>query len=166
MMALIWLGIGAVLMFVVGGLVGADMWSARERGYLEMLQSKDTRIVSIKAQRDVYRSALVRYQADRYAEMLSPPAADGPRECAEPTEPLRGRGIITSACPTCGVPEVDPHFTDCLADGFRVCAACGEEWWTNVDYPPHKPTRYLTADECRQRGDAARAAMDAEGGEA
>jgi hypothetical protein len=152
MMALAWMAVGAAATLVIGGLIAVDLWRDRERGYLEMLAAKDERIEG------------QRWQIADLSAWISPPAPDGAGECRKPTDPLRGRGIVTSACPTCGGPEVDDAFTDTAGEGFRVCASCGEEWWTDIAYPPHKPTRYLTAEECRQRGDAARVAMDAKGG--
>jgi hypothetical protein len=35
-------------------------------------------------------------------------------------------------CPECGSEE---HTNDnLLGDGFRFCAGCGQEWWTDIDY--------------------------------
>lgn len=39
---------------------------------------------------------------------------------------------FTRRCPECGCAE----YTDknALAEGYRVCAKCGQEWWTDVNY--------------------------------
>jgi len=39
-----------------------------------------------------------------------------------------------SACPECGDHAIDPESEDVLDPGFRICAACGQEWWTDIDY--------------------------------
>jgi hypothetical protein len=130
--------IGAMLGATVAAAIVWHLWEARERGYTEMLMAKDKHIAAIRRH-------------------LSPPAA-GPSSDGGTADLNRGGlGIVTSACPTCGGPEVDDAFSNTVGAGFRVCASCGEEWWTDIAYPPHKPTRYLTAEECRQRGGAARA---------
>ena len=42
-----------------------------------------------------------------------------------------------TACPECGDHAIDPESEDVLGPGFRICAACGQEWWTDIDYPNH-----------------------------
>ena len=51
-----------------------------------------------------------------------------------------------SYCPECGNTEVENK--NLLGEGFRNCSACGQEWWTNVDYSETIPKilRYRKAE--------------------
>jgi len=42
-----------------------------------------------------------------------------------------------SWCPECGCPRTTNH--DWLGDGFRMCADCGQEWWTHITYDKQHP---------------------------
>lgn len=37
-----------------------------------------------------------------------------------------------NACPECGCDEYE--YENLLGDGFRLCAKCGQDWWTDIDY--------------------------------
>lgn len=38
----------------------------------------------------------------------------------------------TTACPECGCKKC--YNKDLVREGFRECAQCGQEWWTDIDY--------------------------------
>ena len=40
-------------------------------------------------------------------------------------------------CPECGCPQTTNN--DWLGDGFRMCADCGQEWWTDITYDKQHP---------------------------
>ena len=42
-----------------------------------------------------------------------------------------------SSCPECGCEEVLHNYIDFIGLGFRYCAKCGQEWWTDVHYAGH-----------------------------
>lgn len=42
-----------------------------------------------------------------------------------------------SWCPECGCPRTTNH--DWLGDGFRMCADCGQEWWSDITYDKQHP---------------------------
>jgi hypothetical protein len=43
-----------------------------------------------------------------------------------------------SSCPECGSIEVNEGSEDFYSLNSRVCAKCGQEWFTDIDYPHHK----------------------------
>jgi hypothetical protein len=40
--------------------------------------------------------------------------------------------VKCTACPECG--DKETKWDNELGDGYRVCAACKQEWWTDIDY--------------------------------
>ena len=48
--------------------------------------------------------------------------------------PLTAKPKCT-CCPECGGHAIEDE--DVLGPGYRVCAACGQEWWTDIDYSKH-----------------------------
>lgn len=44
--------------------------------------------------------------------------------------------IKTFACPECGSAEFEHE--DALGVGFRVCAECSQEWWTDINYNKYR----------------------------
>ncbi len=40
--------------------------------------------------------------------------------------------VMWGFCPECGCEEYDHD--GFLGEGFRFCATCGQEWWTDIDY--------------------------------
>lgn len=44
--------------------------------------------------------------------------------------------IKTFACPECGSAELEHE--DALGVGFRVCAECSQEWWTDINYNKYR----------------------------
>ncbi len=97
--------------------IARRMWVQREQGYRTQLVGKDAAI------------AVLRHH-------ITTPAA-GPSSDGGAADLNRGgRGIITSACPSCGCMDADTgHIKAIRIDELRVCAHCGQEWWIDVEYP-------------------------------
>jgi len=44
---------------------------------------------------------------------------------------------LCSSCPECGTVKTIRKLDDDLGEGYRVCAECNQEWYTNVKYLHH-----------------------------
>ena len=55
---------------------------------------------------------------------------------------------LTKRCPECGCAEYTHK--DEFAEGFRVCAKCGQDWWTDVNYTDNEDSELIAIDKDKQ----------------